>query len=251
MSTIDDYTVTTTTTTTTTHTEPGNDPSAAAPPRITKGGFGFPPTPSNVADTLKREEHPLIPSEKVAAVSLEQQNEVKAKMYERLRQIRIDTCPLFGEHCTKLDAKAILLGDDGGYTNSQISQYEQTAKQRLALSEYNTLTQNHLIESHSDYVKQRTKEYLETVPFRFNLTQALWDKFYNGEALKEHRNRDRDSFPKGPMAYDYEERRLSFALGDAEAKLKQLIKQKNDKDKPHLSKIYEETTEELFKELDR
>src|SRR5215211_4948134 len=205
------------------HVRP-NDPDSVPPP--VTGKLGLPPIASNIATV---QPHPQAGTVKLDAQPSKEEQErdldAKAEMYEHFKVIREHVCPL-DSHCTKVNPKALLLGD-----------------------EFTALQQQHLIEAHPDYVKKRTKEYLEGVYFRTNLINSFWDKYYNGEALKEHMNMDRDAYPKGAQAYDFERSKLAFAEGGASAKLKELISQK--KNKPYLSKIYEQTTEELFKELDR
>jgi|SRR5215211_44760 len=229
------------------HVRP-NDPDSVPPP--VTGKLGLPPIASNIATV---QPHPQAGTVKLDAQPSKEEEErdldAKAEMYEHFKVIREHVCPL-DSHCTKVNPKALLLGDDSNYSLSDVSFSEATGKQRLALGgEFTALQQQHLIEAHPDYVKKRTKEYLEGVYFRTNLINSFWDKYYNGEALKEHMNMDRDAYPKGAQAYDFERSKLAFAEGGASAKLKELISQK--KNKPYLSKIYEQTTEELFKELDR
>src|SRR5215208_6024968 len=109
------------------HVQP-EDPTL--PPPITKGPLGLPPAPSNLITV----DNPTTFVEKKADAQLEDpsNSEAKAEMYKHFKAIREHVCPL-DSHCTKVDPRAILLGDSGAYTNSRVSEYEQTGRQRLAL----------------------------------------------------------------------------------------------------------------------
>src|SRR5215216_1132993 len=167
------------------HVRP-DDPDSV-PPQVT-GKLGLPAPPSNLFSV---EPHPRAGTAKLDVQQQLNEEEArdldaKAQMFAKFRQTAKEVCVLHPDgHCKDVDAKALLLGDDSNYSLSDVSFKEATLKQRIALTEYTPMQQDHLLLAHQDFVKKKMKEQEEQRAHRFKLKEVYNDMTYLPDRLKE------------------------------------------------------------------
>ena len=170
--------------------------------------------------------------------------EARREIFQTFKRLAEHECPLEGANCTKTNPLSVAVGHDDQHRNSQIVDYEENVRLRMAISNFSVIQQKHLLEHHKPFVIKRRRELDE----RANHVQAL-ERAFNAMATLPKKIKaleqmgGENNHPKGAVTWRIEMRALTNELRATEDIWYDLLaKEQNN---PALKEVGDKVREEL------